>query len=472
MANDETAILNLARAIQQKNPQLYDAIALISENLFRLDRQLNPPVGLATGEITGTSTALADIVSFTAETFPTNLRLSWNLVANAFQYEIRLGSTWDTASLVLVTSSNVANLNPIDLNLVVGTYNFLIKSKTIDNLYSANAASTVVTVADIAAPDFTLQGFANSALLFWTAPASTWAIAYYIIRRNGVDIGHLNGTFKLLQENAEGDYTYSVQAVDIVGNLGAISPELTVHLTAPTDFVFIDEIFDDLGGTYTQTHRIEDYAGLDGIIGAVADETWSQHFSNNSFANIQDQIDAGYPLYYQPTASPGTYVNVYDFGTTHNNTTITATWTKIPIFGTVNISVEFEASLDNVTYGAPQAGPSVFFATFRYIRATYTFTNTADTDAAFIYNIRAVLNTQLVTDSGIVAANSGDAGGTQITFNITFSSINSLTLGVESANPRTVVYQNLTGTGAKVLVFNAAGTRVSENVSWQAKGLI
>jgi hypothetical protein len=465
--SNEAEIRGLVAEIKTKYPSLSAGIDQMVTVLFQLYYESHPIVGI-TRRPGGISSTLGDIAVLNIAPFLNTLRLSWDLVDNAARYEIRLGSDWDSGTSLLKTSSNVANFDPIADNFVYGTYTFWIKAVGFDGLYSKNAISATLTVGEIAAPALTGSSIANNALLFWSDPASTWMINYYNIYRDGVVVGNVVGNFTSYQELAAGTHSYKVTAVDIVDNESTPSPEVTLMLLDPIDYLLNSDVDAALTGTYSNTRLVDGQY----VLGPVFIRTWEHHFSDNGASSFQDLIDAGYPLYFQPTEASGYYQEIFDFGSIVANATVVTVFNKTQLEGTTIISNEIEGSTDGIVWTAPVASSSAFFSSVRYARIKYIFTNGDDLSAAWIYSIRALLNIQLTLDSGSVAALAADVGGTTVTFNKTFSQVNSVTLAVDDPNTRIAVYQSVTTTTFKVFVFDAAGVRKDATVSWKARGVI
>lgn len=94
----------------------------------------------------------------------------------------------------------------------------------------------------------------------------------------------------------------------------------------------------------------------------------------------------------------------------------------------------------------------------------------------WFYNLRVRLDVKKAVDSGNIVANAGDAGGTTVTFNKAFKDIDSITVSVlKNTTGRIAVYDFVdipNPVSFKVLVFDTAGVRVTEEVSWKARGII
>lgn len=470
--SNQNSVLNLIRVEDKSNPALYRALQLMIADVYTVYDTLFPPSSGQSAEQTSSVSSLGEVTNLTATAFPTFLRLNWDDINGAFRYEVRLGANWDTATPLLRTAANVVNLDPQELNLTIGDHTFLVRPVDISGLYGDLISTVVFTVPNIATPELNLDIIGNSVLLRWTVPTSTWKVDYYIIYKNSVEDGRLSGTFKLLQELSGGTYDYSIVAVDIVGNLSAVSAVRTANLTDPSDFEFVDSLFADFTGTYSNTNDIE-YNSVLGVIGPVVVETWEDHFINNSWANIQAQITAGYPKYYQPSLNgSGYYEEIFDFGSLLENLTISVDYTKVQLVGTTNIAVQISVSEDDITYTSPVVASSVFGVSFRYVKVRWTFTNSDDLAAAFLSDLQVILNVSLSMDSGEASAEAADTGGTLVSYTKTFTQVNSVTATPSvSDQPLFIVIDEITETDFRVYVFNSSGTRVDAEIAWKARGV-
>ena len=52
-------------------------------------------------------------------------------------------------------------------------------------------------------------------------------------------------------------------------------------------------------------------------------ETWTTHFTNNSWLDLEDADTAGFPIYAQPTPASAQYEVIYDYGSILNNLSVT-----------------------------------------------------------------------------------------------------------------------------------------------------
>jgi hypothetical protein len=471
MSNENT-VRNLIRIDDKRNPTLFRALQLLIDDLYKINEEVFPTKSVTEGAQTGISNILGAAQNFTGTAYPDNLRLDWDNLPGAFRYAIRLGHDWETAKHIIITASDVANVDPLFLNLVYGTYNFILRAMNA-NAVLGQSAEAVLVIPTIPPPDLSLEVVVSTVLLRWTVPVSAWRIDHYIVYKNGLEIGTIAGTFKLIQEQVGGTYIYEVAAVDIVGNISTRSAAKTADLHDPSEFEFVDELEADYSGDYVRTAKAT-VDGIAGVIGPIVIGTWEEHFLLHGFNSPQDQVDAGYPIYYQPSyIGDGIYEEDFDFGQIYEDLTIVIDYNKLQLFGSTNVLTELSYSEDGITWSTPTIGISVLAPSFRYVRVKWVFTNVDDKSAAFISNLKVLLNVTLTLDSGSEDCLAADIGGTEIFYNKTFTGINSVTATPAiSLQPLYAVTDAVTKDSFKVLVFDSSGNRVSSSINWKARGVV
>jgi len=479
--NNESTLLALLSGVEFDDPRLYSLLDLLIRDFYTLENQVNPPSVVSEEDITKKVPVPLDTQGFTATVFPNNIRLTWTIIAGLASFEIRylqgshVASEWDDASLLARTSTFQFDVDPVSLPAVYGVHTFFIKTFDTFGNESGTASITTVTIPTISLPIITPVVLGNNVLLYWNTPLnSTFAIAYYNVYRDGGFLGREGGTFKAIFELIGGNYTYSVEAVDIVGN---ISPRTSVVVTVknPEDFSFYDERVGNLNGTYVNSRK---YVGTttNHILAIInATETWTDHYVNNAWSTPQNQIDATYPIYCQPepTAKSGSYTEVFDFGSIISNVIVVATWATLPLAGTIatgNSTLEY--STDNANWSAPFIGTTVYATSVRYVRFKLAFDSTDRHSIALYSNIRVSLNVKRETDGGQFTALATDTNGTLVTYNKVFRKIDSITLTVEAIQPITAIYTNVTTTNFRGYTFDSTGNRITYLVSWKARGIV
>jgi len=472
--SNENAVRNLIRIDDKANPTLFRALQLLIDDLYRINNEVFPPSVVGVGDNQGgVVAAIGPVLNFTGTAYPDNLRLDWDNLPGAFRYQIKMGLDWDSAKPIIVTATDVANIDPVFLNLVYGTYNFIIRPWNFASVPGLPASATLI-VPVIGPPDLSLEVVVSTVLLKWTVPASAWRISHYIIYKNNIEIGTIAGTFKLIQEQVGGTYTYEVAAVDIVGNVGQRSGGKTADLHDPSEFEFVDELEADYTGIYVNTEKtiIDNIVGIVGPV--ISPETWQEHFVNNSFGSPQDQIDAGYPVYFQPAfIGEGSYEEIFDFGQLYEKLTVVADYNKTQLVGSTFVHTEISHSEDGITYSVPVITNSLLVNKFQYVKVKWVFTNADDLSLAFISNLKVLLNVTLTLDSGTIDCSALDADGTLVTYNKTFTGISSVTATpTVSVEPLYSICDAVNKDNFKILIFDSSGNRESASVSWKARGVV
>jgi len=471
--SNENAVRNLIRIDDKANPTLFRALQLLIDDLYKLNKEVFPDVIPGEGEQTGPGgKLLGPVQNFTGVAYPDNLRLDWDEIPSAFRYQIKIGTNWDTARHILTTATDVANVDPIYLNLVYGTYTFLIRVMNLEGSLGPSAAATLI-IPTIPPPDLALEVVVSTVLLRWTVPASAWRIDHYNVYKDNVLIGSINGTFKLIQEQVGGTYRYSVEAVDIVGNVSTRSAEKIADLHDPSEFEFVDELDSDYSGVYVNTDDAV-IDGIKGVVGPTLVHTWEEHYEFFNFISPQDQVDKGYPIYYQPSyIGEGYYEEVFDFGQIYEDLTVVVDYNKLQLIGHTDIRTELSYSEDGITYSTPVTSNSVLADSFQYVKVKWIFTNIDDLSAAFISNLKIILNVTLVIDSGSIDCLATDVGGTETFYNKVYTGISSITATPAiSLQPLYAVTDKVTKDSFFILIFDSSGNRANASVNWKARGVV
>ena len=215
--------------------------------------------------------------------------------------------------------------------------------------------------------------------------------------------------------------------------------------------------------------------------------TVATHFTGNSWSSPQDQINAGYPLYLEPSLTTASYEELIDYGAVLPATTITVTPTTSPVAGTVTVTPTIYTSLDGVTWTNNGAGlTAVLVQSFRYVRVHLDFAATGGTNLVRLTSLETKLSVKQRRDAGTAVCNSTDtqsagphsgSAGTWVPFNYPFISANfpliQITSGQSAGNPYTAII-DFTGptnpTGFGVLIYDKNGVRQSANISWSDTG--
>lgn len=480
--SSESIVQSLLSGLEYDDPRLFSLLDLLIKDFYALNNQINPPTTQSVPGTTGQIVTPGTVTGFMVTTYGNNVKLNWDVQAGLRSYEIRYkfganeADDWDTASFLIRTSTFSADINPVTIPLIIGDHTFFIKSVDAFGVESTTASIVTLTVPRIPAPTITPLVITNFVLLYWTEPDHLFDIAFYNLYKDGVFQGQVGGTFKTIFETVGGTYAYTVEAVDIVGNVGFPSPDAIVVVTNPYDFALHATLDSNFGGTYTKVKH-EVVAGTDMLLACVdITKTYEDHFIDNAWVSPAAQVAAGYPRYIQPAETTGSYQEVFDFGTIISNVITVVTWNTIPIQGSVSTGTStIETSTDGSTWSTPVSGTTTFASSVRYVRFTFNFVGSDDKSLAYFYKLQCSLNVRREQDGGTINAVSTDVGGTTVTFNKAFLSVESITLTPVSTVERKAVYDFAfppNPTTFKVLLFNAAGARVTGDVTWIARGIL
>lgn len=464
-------INQLIQGIQFEDIRLYDALRAISNKLAELDETDNTLRSAISGEGTGIF-APGKITDFTyAIVNQKNLRLMWSYPSGLVSAEIKkwpVGTVgaWETGDTVLISPSTSALFDPLE----TGVHWYAIKgidgsgNRTADVTYltvSVNPIGTIIVTADV---------IDNNVLLKWNEPSSPWEISYYEVYKDGIEIGYNEGNFTTIFEVVSGTYEYGIIAYDIAGNASAMGT-VNAQVRQPPDYSLQEQLSDpNLTGTKT------DVVLMNGkLYCSLVNETWQQHFVNNSWSDIDDQINAGYPIYAEPTDITGQYEREFHCLAEYSNTIINVIYEANQIFGNTLIATEIAVAPASHVYGSWNSGRSYFASLVEWVKVRFTFTGDDNKSLLEFGNFSVTMDVKREVDSGNINAIATDAGGTQVNFNKAFKDVDSITLVAESAEPIYPVYDFTdipNPTGFKVLVFDSAGKRISKLISWKARGIV
>lgn len=322
----------------------------------------------------------------------------------------------------------------------------------------------------------------NNVLLYWTAPAASLPIDHYDVRKGasyaaGGSIGsNGNATFTTTFEQQSGTYTYWIVAYDSAGNAGPPTA-ITATVNQPPDYILrssIDTTFTTAGvetatlvGMYTENGR---------LYGPTLNQTYDAHFTSQSWSTPNDQINAGDPLYFQPSATSGYYEDVIDYGAILAGTTITVTQTANQLAGAVaaTVTISYKTNSGDAWTAAGTGVTSVFATNFRFVRVHIDYVATGNGNLIEVTDLNIKLAVKLRSDSGSGTANASDSSGTTVSFNVAF--IQAQTPVIQPTGASALIgmcdFNGATPypTTFNVYLFDRNGNRVSGAFAWQARG--
>lgn len=405
----------------------------------------------------------------------TNEIISWTTPSASLRidhYEVRFGSAWASATFVASVAAN-SYRRLVDYG---GARRYWVAA--VDIAGNVGIPSLIDVV--ITPPGPILAGRAevvdNNALLYWTEPATgSLPVDRYEVRRgatwaSGVAVGsNGNSTFAAIFESTAGVYNYWVAGIDSAGNMGT-AVAIVATISQPPDYVLRTTINSTFSGT--RTNFFLENGDLLGPVNTT--ENWATHFSSRSWTSPQDQINAGYPRYAQPSLTSGSYSEIFDYGALLPATTIAATLATTLITGAVTVScqIAYKANLADAWINAAAGATSVLASNFRYVQVTYTFSCTAGANLIRLDSFQVKLSSKLKTDSGVGTITDANAG-VLINFNMPFVDADTPLVQPAGTTPLIPVVDftdSPNPTSFRVYLHNTSGSRVTGSFSWTARG--
>lgn len=266
-------------------------------------------------------------------------------------------------------------------------------------------------------------------------------------------------------------------AEDLAGNLSSGS-FIDVQISLPNNFVLSSEWDSTFNGTITNSTL------MDGELWMFATpQTWGDHFSSNSYTNIQDQVNAGMLKYFQPSPATAAYQEVHDIGKTLGTAKVSVSVQMQVLSGTADVAMQIEWSANGTTWTAGEADSYDVQATnLRYVRITYTATSTGGDELLLVKKMHATVSSEEKSEYGAIMLSASDANGTAFTTTKGFFDVVSAVFtpkGTSITSPSAIKRwsvwiddQDSPTTPAKVYVmgFDDAGNRVSGSGSLQIGG--
>lgn len=319
----------------------------------------------------------------------------------------------------------------------------------------------------------TAQVIDNNVLLYWTDSTRSLPVSSYEVRK-GTDynsafvLGTKSGLFTTVFETAAGNYTYWITGIDSAGNYG--TPSLvTALVNQPPDYILHSDLYSIFNGT--KNNAITDSGSL--ILPIDTSSTFAAHFSTHGWNTLQDQINAGYPVYAQPSLSSGYYEELIDYGAVISSSNVAVNITSDVISGSPTLSTTISSSADGVTWIDYSNTTQAYLTNFRYVKYRVTVTSSDNLSIIRIDSLEFKLDVKLKNDAGNVNCLASDSGGTVVNFFVQFVDVISIQVTPKSTTPITAIYDFLDApypTSFKILLFNSSGIRVNGTVSWAAKG--
>lgn len=414
------------------------------------------------------------LVTVTASVAGENIVLGWQPGSSQFaidHFDVREGTDFATATLIAQPKSTAYTVKA-DFG---GAGKFWVAAVDVaGNIGPAGSVDIAIQLP--ASVVVTSQVIDNNVLLKWTDATTTLPIADYEVSKGATYsvaqiVGHVgSGRFATIFEQAAGDYTYWVVPVDSAGNRGTPA-SVMAQVAQPPDYVLhFDYNSDFSAGTLVNTFNDN------GVLYApVKSETWQEHFDSSSWTSPQDQVNAGFAYYLEPSGTTASYEEIIDYGAVQPAMTITATLSYQVAYGNVTVvpTISVRAATTDPWIDAVGVA-ATFQANFRYVKVHYDISASGGDDLMVMTGLNVKLAIKHRSDSGSGTANAADANGTAVNFNIQFIDIDSITVTPGGTTPVTAIYDFVDApypTQFSVYLFDSSGNRVSGPFSWQARGV-
>lgn len=403
--------------------------------------------------------------------------VSWDAAVGSFpvlEYEIRVGASWAAGGVVGRAKARSLRVP----GPAAGAYTYWVAAiDAAGNVGAAGSESLTIT-APGQVSSMSSQVVDNNVLLRWTEPVlGSFQILEYEVRRGSTwaaatVIGRIAAEFSAIFESSGGTYKYWVAPIDTAGNFG---PERAISaiVNQPPDYVLDYDQDSAFGGTKTSCILQDGYL----LAPVNPTETWEGHFTTNAWSSPQAQINAGFDDYLEPTPASATYQEQIDFGGVIAATKISVTPTSEALRGSVAISCNIKVKKLSGDAWTDLGNVFEAYATsFQYALITLTFTpDGGGDDLLKVTRLNIKLAKKTISDAGMADCLAADSGGTQVNFNIAFTDVNSITVTPKAGGTAVYGLYDFSDvpnpTGFKILLYNAAGTRVNGTASWSAKGV-
>ena len=391
--------------------------------------------------------------------------------------ELRLGTTWATASLITKKQSTSHLLGW----LTSGSTTVLAKHVDIYGNYSVNALSASITTSAPNAVAITrAEVQENSVALGWSDAKLNQPIVSY-----SMYIGSAGDSFAsctlygkagsdsrsdIVIFRSSGSKVIWMVATDVAGNTSTPS-YVNVYVTLPTNFVLANE-YDENWSTGTITNG---YVESGSLYLPVNSQTWDNHFSSRGYLTAQDQVNAGYPLYFEPSETSGSYYEYHDIGRIITSATISVTPVYTVLAGSLTSNCFIEWSSNGTTWTNGGSNLLQVQATsVRYVRITYTVSAAGGDDLIRFDRIHVVIGTATVNEFGALTLNASDAGGTPYICNKSFLDIvSAVATANNSSNIRTIntiISDSVTPQIVYVQAWDSSNARTGGTVSLNIGG--
>lgn len=286
-----------------------------------------------------------------------------------------------------------------------------------------------------------------------------------------------------------GFYAHTADAAPAIGEEKVITFDMTNLAAGGQDWnaSIINDLRFDLGATAADIFEIDwikliPYKSSNvtvdngNLYAALTTESWQSHFTSKGWSTPQDQINAGFPYFWEQSNTVGYYEEILNYGTVLNSTSVTTTLTSTVILGNVAVTPTLSYKLNWTDAWTDKVGvTSIVAQNFQFVKIRYDFASVGGANMLQITNIDLKISSKTKNDAGNGNALATDSVGTIVNFNIAFIDVTSISItGKGTTAPVIAIYDFLdipNPTFFKVYLYDKTGARVSGAFSWAAKGV-
>jgi hypothetical protein len=264
-------------------------------------------------------------------------------------------------------------------------------------------------------------------------------------------------------------------------NTGDLSPpELVLYFrfNELSGLIANDLAVNELDGTIVGASWFDPFSEA---VVPIQEETWQDHFNNRSWSTPQDQIDAGFPIYIQPSVETASIEEYYDIGSVIPSSRIIVDLVTTEISGSIDIdpviSVKTNAG-DSFTQVNQAGAFDGVGSNFRYIKVQLNFSHVGSPTGDEVLQLNQMTTTvriKVKTDNGAIQVNSNP---TVVNFNISFLDVSTITLTPEANDlspPEELTavldFDDVSNpTSFSIHLFDRNGQPATGRVHWIARG--
>lgn len=202
------------------------------------------------------------------------------------------------------------------------------------------------------------------------------------------------------------------------------------------------------------------------------EESWSEHFIDNSATDMQDLIDAGLVYYAQPTPSSAYIEAVIDLGATFSQSLISFYFSETVYNSNYTLATLVGYSADEETW-TTQSGSQIHGTSFRYIKHRITLTNLSDDALITLDDYRYEVKVKQDYEEGVITVSDTTGSGEWVSLTKNWLDCEQPLVSMlgSSAKYCTAIFTDIPNpTGFYVMVRDADGNRATGDVKWRITG--